>query len=88
LHFEKALEMNAQGGGRPWVAHTLHGYAQMLLARGEPRDGEQALALLERVCDTAQELGMKSLVEKALALQRRAQDSIAKGVVRHGETSR
>jgi class 3 adenylate cyclase len=72
-HFEAALEMNARVGARPYVAHTEQQYAQMLIARGEPGDRETALELLSQALDTAQELGMKTLVEKALALKLRAQ---------------
>jgi class 3 adenylate cyclase len=72
-HFEDALAMNARMGARPWVAHTQHNYAEMLLTRDEPGDREKALGLLSQALDTAQELGMKALVEKALALKLRAQ---------------
>jgi eukaryotic-like serine/threonine-protein kinase len=72
-HFEDALEMNVRMGGRPWVAHTQHNYADMLLRRDKPGDREKALALLTEALDTAQELGMKALVEKALALKLQAQ---------------
>jgi len=45
----------------------------MLLARDEPGDREKGLELLTQALDTAQELGMKALVEKALALKLQAQ---------------
>src|SRR5262249_31729071 len=38
-HFEDALAMNAAMRTRPWLAHTQHEYARMLVARGEPGDG-------------------------------------------------
>ncbi|HLA19244.1 MAG TPA: adenylate/guanylate cyclase domain-containing protein, partial [Dehalococcoidia bacterium] len=72
-HFEDALEMNARMGARPWVAHTQHGYADMLLRRGKQGDREKALELVTQALDTAQELGMKALVDKALALKLQAQ---------------
>src|SRR5207247_2407581 len=56
LHFESGLEMNARIGARPRLACTQLGYAQMLLARGEPGDTEKALRLLAAVLETAQEL--------------------------------
>src|SRR5206468_12565927 len=31
-HFEAALAMNTRMGARPWLAHTQHQYAVMLLA--------------------------------------------------------
>src|SRR3990172_4866310 len=33
-HFEDAAEMNARMGARPYLAHTQHEHAVMLLARG------------------------------------------------------
>ncbi|MFL5796774.1 MAG: ATP-binding protein [Actinomycetota bacterium] len=68
LHFEEALEMNKLTGARPWVAHTCHDHARMLLARKRPRDRAQAAELLERARDTCQELGMVALGAKVSAL--------------------
>jgi class 3 adenylate cyclase len=45
----------------------------MLLRRDEPGDREKALELVTHALDTAQELGMKALVEKALALKLQVQ---------------
>ncbi|KKK82898.1 hypothetical protein LCGC14_2798790, partial [marine sediment metagenome] len=72
-HFQDALDMNTKMGARPWVAQTQHDYASMLLARDEPGDREKALELLTQALDAAQELGMKTLVERALALKLQAQ---------------
>ncbi|MDP2674150.1 MAG: protein kinase [Dehalococcoidia bacterium] len=72
-HFEDALEMNGRMGARPYLAHTQHDYASMLLRRGAPGDREKALGLVTQALDTAQELGMKPLVGKALALKLKAQ---------------
>jgi class 3 adenylate cyclase len=72
-HFEDALQMHEKMGARPWVARTQHDYAGMLLRRDDPGDREKALELLTQALGTAQELGMKALVEKALALKLQAQ---------------
>jgi predicted ATPase len=72
-HFERALEMNERIRSRPYVARTRFEYANMLLERNEPGDLEKAVPLLNQALDTAQELGMKGLLEKALALKFRAQ---------------
>jgi class 3 adenylate cyclase len=72
-HFEDALQMNARMGARPLLAYTQHDYADMLLHRSAKGDREKALALLTQALDTAQELGMKALVERALALKLKAQ---------------
>jgi class 3 adenylate cyclase len=45
----------------------------MLLDRGEPGGQEKALGLATQALDTAQELGMKTLVERCLRLKLRAQ---------------
>jgi DNA-binding SARP family transcriptional activator/tetratricopeptide (TPR) repeat protein/predicted ATPase len=67
-HFVDALEMNSRMGARPWLAHTQHQYAAMLLARGCPDDRSQARALLDAARRTASELGMEALHEKAIVL--------------------
>jgi class 3 adenylate cyclase len=72
-HFRAALETNAKIGGRPWVARTQHDYARMLQARGQPGDREKTLELVNQALATAQELGMRSLVELALATKLSAQ---------------
>ena len=72
-HFEDALEMNGKIGAPPWVALTQQWYAQMLLARDEPGDREKAVELVSQALDTAQELGMKALVERCLGLKLEAQ---------------
>jgi DNA-binding CsgD family transcriptional regulator len=60
-HFEDALAMNARMGARPWLAHTQHQYAVMLLARHQPGDRDQAMSLLQEALTTARELGMHAL---------------------------
>ena len=72
-HFERALIVNRGMGARPWVAHVEHDYAVMLLARAAAGDRERAFDLVTRALDTAQELGMKRLVDSALALKLGAQ---------------
>jgi predicted ATPase/class 3 adenylate cyclase len=68
-HFEAALELNARQGGRPWVARTQQGYAEMVAARG---NGSERAALLSReALATARELGMQGVAARAAALQER-----------------
>jgi DNA-binding NarL/FixJ family response regulator len=71
-HFEAALAMNARQGARPWLAHTQHQYAGMLLARNANGDRERAIALLDEALAAAQEIGMATLVERAAALREEA----------------
>jgi tetratricopeptide (TPR) repeat protein len=62
-HFEWALEMNRQMGTRPWVAHTQHDYARMLIRRGDP--GDRARELLREARDAYETLGMTAWRETA-----------------------
>jgi hypothetical protein len=48
----------------------------MLLSRGQAQDNDRAMSLLDEALATAHKLGMKSLVEKAAALN---QLTISKG---------
>ncbi len=77
-HFEAALEMNVRQGARPWVAHTQHRYASMLLARNAPGDRERALGLLDEAIALAREIGMAALVERACALRHEAEPAPAR----------
>ncbi len=63
-HFEDAMEMNERMGARPWLAHTQHDYAQMLLARDDPGDRTRALELMGYADATYRELGMASSAEE------------------------
>jgi class 3 adenylate cyclase len=82
LHFESAIEMNTRMNARPRVATTQVGYAQMLLARGDAGDTAKAIGLLGQALETAQQLGMKRLLEAALADKLRAQGIDASGDMR------
>jgi hypothetical protein len=41
-HFRAALGLNQRLGAMPWLAHTRHAYAQMLLDRHRPGDADRA----------------------------------------------
>jgi class 3 adenylate cyclase len=72
-HFEDALVRHTKLRSRPWVAHTQSAYAKMRLARDAPGDREAAMRLLDAAIETARELGMKNLLDKALAPKLRLQ---------------
>jgi DNA-binding SARP family transcriptional activator/tetratricopeptide (TPR) repeat protein len=76
-HFEDALELARRVGARPNHARTQKAYTEMLLARNEPGDPEKALELLDEVLATAEELGMKRLLDEASALRLETADLIA-----------
>jgi DNA-binding SARP family transcriptional activator len=67
-HFEAAVKMNERMGARPWVAHTKHDYARVLLAHGAEGDETKARELLRAALATARELGMEQLAAAASAL--------------------
>ena len=66
-HFEDALAMDRHLGARALGARAQGDYARMLLERDAPGDRERALQLTNDALATAQELGMKIVVEKLLA---------------------
>lgn len=66
-HFEDALAMNTRMEAPPWIAHTQHQYAGMLLRRNRSRDRERALELLHAAFATAHGLGMGALNERVTA---------------------
>ncbi len=68
-HFEHALAFDQKMDARPWVAHTQYNYARMLARRAAPGDRRRALELLAHALRTAHELGMKKIIERALALR-------------------
>ena len=70
-HFEDAMDMNARMGARPWLAHTQHRYAEMLLACMKPGYRLRSISLLDDAMVTSRKLGMRSLEESALLLQER-----------------
>jgi hypothetical protein len=69
-HFEDAIAINARLGARPWLAHTRHDYARMLLARDRPGDASRALELLDAAVASYRELGMESWARAAAGLTR------------------
>ncbi len=68
-HFEDALAMNSRMGAKPWLAHTQYAYAQMLLTRGHPDDGDKAAGLLGAALVISHALGMHALAERVVTLQ-------------------
>jgi DNA-binding SARP family transcriptional activator/tetratricopeptide (TPR) repeat protein len=67
-HFDHALAMNDSMGARPWLAHTQHEYARMLLTREGPGDHERAQELIDQALSTYRELHMTTYAESAFAL--------------------
>jgi hypothetical protein len=67
-HFESALALNEQIGARPWLAHTQHDFARMLIARDEPSDRERAQEFLGAALATYRQLGMDAYAAEAGAL--------------------
>ena len=72
-HFEAAAVHNQQMGARPWLAHTYHDYARMLLARDMPGDCGRAQHLLGAATEQYQKLGMTPWLAQASELLARDQ---------------
>jgi tetratricopeptide (TPR) repeat protein len=70
-HFEAAMSANRAMGAPPWVAHTQHDLASLLLRRSSPPDLERAQALLAEARQTCEELGMMALQVQVVAAQAR-----------------
>jgi len=73
-HFDDALAGNARQGARPWLAHTQHQYAAMLLRRAEAGDDVRAAALLDEASASAIDIGMPALLERVKQLQNRPRE--------------
>ena len=63
-HLRDALAMNLEMGALPWVAHTQHDLARVLLGRDAPGDRDRAEQLLVGAASTCEELGMAVLAER------------------------
>jgi tetratricopeptide (TPR) repeat protein len=71
-HFEAALTAHARMGARPWLAHTQYAYAVMLLKQGQAAHRSRASALLQQASNTARELEMPILRQRAETLRETA----------------
>lgn len=60
--FERALVHNGAMGSPPWIAHTQHDYARVLMARNGPGDRDRAGDLLGDALGTARERGLAALI--------------------------
>jgi tetratricopeptide (TPR) repeat protein len=65
-HYETALERNTRMGAVPWVAHTHHDLAMMLLTREAPGDRERATEELHEAAEIARRLGQVALEGKVV----------------------
>jgi DNA-binding CsgD family transcriptional regulator len=66
-HFEGALALNQSIGARLPLAHTQYDYAAMLLARDALSDRDRATSLLQQSRESAREMGIQALEERAAA---------------------
>ena len=63
-HFISARRVHEHLRSPPWVAHTEHEHAQMLMARGQADDRERARELLASARARAEVHGMTRLLER------------------------
>jgi tetratricopeptide (TPR) repeat protein len=64
-HLEKAIEMNARMGARPWVAHSRFDLGRTLAQTGGPAAAERSVAALTEALDEYRALGMEPWEHKA-----------------------
>jgi tetratricopeptide (TPR) repeat protein len=63
-HLVAALAMDEQLQAWPWLAHTKHEFALVLIARGRTRDRGRAETLLGEAAASAERIGMPALQQK------------------------
>ena len=72
-HFEDSLTFCRKAGYRPELAWTSHDYVNALLHRNNPGDREKAISLLDEALTISEELVMRPLMERVVALQERVE---------------
>jgi DNA-binding CsgD family transcriptional regulator/tetratricopeptide (TPR) repeat protein len=68
-HFQYACERNQQWMNWPYLAHTQHAWADMLVRRGHENDRQHALELNQLALQSAEEMRMVRLVSHARTLR-------------------
>jgi hypothetical protein len=68
-HFTDAIEMNERMGARPYLAHSLREYAELLRSSDSTPDRERAAGVLERAESLYLELEMPTFAEQTRALR-------------------
>ena len=63
-YFEEAIELEEQIGALPYLAHSLHGLAAALTARGGPGDAGRAARAQSRAREIAERLGLTHLLDR------------------------
>jgi class 3 adenylate cyclase/tetratricopeptide (TPR) repeat protein len=71
-HFNQAIELNTRMGARPYLAHTLREYGEMLLRIGGADDRDRALDLLESAARIYRTVGMRSFGDRTTFALREA----------------
>jgi tetratricopeptide (TPR) repeat protein len=67
-HFETALEIDERLHAWPWLAHTKHEFALVLIARGRLRDRGRTETFLSEAAASAERIGMPALQQKIRSL--------------------
>ena len=71
-HFRDAVDMNHRMGARPYLAHTLREYGELLLRTGDEEGRSRAIELLERAAGIYRTVGMRASLDRTEALLREA----------------
>jgi tetratricopeptide (TPR) repeat protein len=67
-HFRQAVDLNQRMGARPYLAHSLREYGELLLRKGDEESRSQAMELLERAAGIYRTVGMRSSLERTESL--------------------
>ncbi|MGH2727192.1 MAG: tetratricopeptide repeat protein, partial [Actinomycetota bacterium] len=71
-HYREAVELNQRMGARPWLAHTLRDFGELLVHGGDADARSRGIELLERAAGIYRTAGMRSYLGLAEALLREA----------------
>jgi tetratricopeptide (TPR) repeat protein len=67
-HYREAVELNQRMGARPYLAHTLKDYGELLVRGGDAEGASRGIELLERAAGIYRTVGMRHHLERAEAL--------------------
>jgi DNA-binding NarL/FixJ family response regulator len=76
-HFEDAVAFCRNAGYRPELAWSCHDYADTLVQRNSIGDRAKALSLLDEALAISQELRMRPLMERVVAVKEKAESQPA-----------
>ncbi len=83
-HFREAIDLNQRMGARPYLAHTLKAYGELLIHSGDGESRSRGIELLERAIGIFRTVGMRSQLERTEALLAEAEALEGSWIARRG----